>query len=362
MTIPMIGNTGFTEVSSSGTLNDKAGAKINLPVQIFKLTENISGNLTLNNNSNHKKIILDTNGKTILNSAGAPLTTNSSTTLELQGAGNIQSTLKTFTSSVSDTSNTGTTTISEADSSTIAITSTDTTTNSFVDKTTANGNSLSLTTSNSPISSNGNQLAAGFFLNSSELASVFQSGSGFASGILFTGTSARSTTTPPDQSGGTATLSFPLTIGATASISSVGGFGSILQQNGSSGVANQILIFKPASEASNDENDSGSHNSLGLRAHFRITVSGANRILTFTNNLAVSVVLSGDDPYDDVTVSAGATAVVTRTGSTDGSFSLTGTISGSDGSSQPFALAVVNSGTGSLNTDDYSGTFSASGL
>ena len=36
------------------------------------------------------------------------------------------------------------------------------------------------------------------------------------------------------------------------------------------------------------------------------------------------------------------------------------TISGSDGSSQPFALAVVNSGTGSLDTSGYSGTFSAS--
>ena len=34
------------------------------------------------------------------------------------------------------------------------------------------------------------------------------------------------------------------------------------------------------------------------------------------------------------------------------------TISGSDGSSQPFALADVNSGTGSLDTSAYSGTFS----
>ena len=75
----------------------------------------------MNNDSAHKKIILDTNGKTITNSTGSPLTTNSSTTLELKGSGNIQSTLKTFTSSVASTSNTGTTTISEADNSTVLV-------------------------------------------------------------------------------------------------------------------------------------------------------------------------------------------------------------------------------------------------
>jgi len=38
------------------------------------------------------------------------------------------------------------------------------------------------------------------------------------------------------------------------------------------------------------------------------------------------------------------------------------TISGTNGSSQPYALAVVNSGTGSINTDAYTGTLSASAL
>ena len=61
-------------------------------------------------------------------------------------------------------------------------------------------------------------------------------------------------------------------------------------------------------------------------------------------------------------VNAGATATSTTANSTDGSFNITMTISGSDGSSQPFALAVVNSGTGSLDTSGYSGTFSASAL
>jgi hypothetical protein len=122
MSIPFISNVALTEVDSSGTLNDKAGTtKSKLPIQIFKLTGNISGNLTLNNNSAHKKIILDTNGNTIINSAGSPLTTNSSTNLELKGSGNVQSTLKTFNSTETNTGNSGVTTISEADNSTVNV-------------------------------------------------------------------------------------------------------------------------------------------------------------------------------------------------------------------------------------------------
>ena len=44
MAIPLITNVGFTEVSSSGSLNTKAGDKTKLPVQFFKLSDNISGN------------------------------------------------------------------------------------------------------------------------------------------------------------------------------------------------------------------------------------------------------------------------------------------------------------------------------
>ena len=46
MAIPLISNVGFTEVSSAGTLNDKAGtAKSKLPIQFFRLTDNISAKL-----------------------------------------------------------------------------------------------------------------------------------------------------------------------------------------------------------------------------------------------------------------------------------------------------------------------------
>ena len=87
----------------------------------------------------------------------------------------------------------------------------------------------------------------------------------------------------------------------------------------------------------------------------------AGRRFTFTNNLAQSCVLTGNDPYDSVTVSAGSTAVSNRD-STDGSFSLTGTISGTDGSSQPFALKPVNDGSGSIVVSSHTGTRSASAL
>ena len=51
--IPFISNAAVTEVNSTGTLNDKAGeSKSKLPIQIFKLTDNISGNLTMTNNGN----------------------------------------------------------------------------------------------------------------------------------------------------------------------------------------------------------------------------------------------------------------------------------------------------------------------
>ena len=58
MSIPLISGVGFTEVtqslvdSNSGVLNDIAGtARSKLPIQFFKVTDNISGNLTLNNDS-----------------------------------------------------------------------------------------------------------------------------------------------------------------------------------------------------------------------------------------------------------------------------------------------------------------------
>ena len=56
MSIPLVSNLSYTEVTSAGNLNDKAGvAKSKLPVQFFKLTDDVSGNLSMTNDSAHKK-------------------------------------------------------------------------------------------------------------------------------------------------------------------------------------------------------------------------------------------------------------------------------------------------------------------
>jgi len=358
MAIPLISNVGFTEVNSTGTLNDKAGtAKSKLPIQYFKLTDNISGNLTLNNDSAHKKIILDTNGNTILNSSGSPLTTNSSTTLEIIGSGNVQSTLKTSTATESSTGNLGTTTFSTSDSSTVVVANvdTDTTVEKYID---ASGN---FAYNGSTIDSSGVTTVGGSTPNAS---TIFGSGSSTQYGInitdgttaaVFVGDTSTSTTTSPASAGYKlyiATIE-PNTVsqlrmdeysnysGSIGIYSTLVG-GSVGGHNRYSGTTNHQLNF------------SGTR-----RLWWRYERSGNDRTFTFTNNLNISCVLSGADPFDGVTVTSGATAVSTSTNSTDGSFNITMTISGNNGSGQPFALANVNSGTGSIDTSAYTGTLSA---
>ena len=355
MAIPLISNVGFTEVSSSGSLNTKAGDKTKLPIQFFRLSGAITGALTLDNNSAHKKIILDTNGNNITNSSGSPLTTNSSTTLELKGSGNVQSTLKTFTSSESSTSNTGTTTISEADNSTVVVTSvardadisltdgvsvstgfggvfstSDTVLLPNTEKITLPANPGSNTGSlQSDARTAGEQMlaVAGGDANMTNLKDSNFSIT-FGNGVTKTGSDA---TTPSSNSvrfsasgGGQVTFTIIGTVGVDA-------------------------FMRPIL-------NSGSVSSIRIPNN---TVAGGGRTIAFTNNLAISCVLTGADPFDSVTVAAGATNTQTRS-TTDGSFSLTGTISGSDGSSRPFALKDMNDGSGSVNEDAYTGTKSVS--
>ena len=363
MSIPLISGLGFTEVNSAGVLNDKAGTdKSKLPIQFFRLTDNISGNLTLNNDSAHKKIILDTNGNNILNPNGSPLTTNSSTTLELLGSGNIQSTLKTSTATESSTGHTGTTTFSNSDSSTIVVSNvgTDTTVEKYVDaggNYVYNGSSIDggVTTVGGSTPNAANIFSGSYSGASTQYSMNITDGT---TAFQFVGDTSTSTTTSPASAGYklyVATIE-PNTVsqlrmdeysnysGSLGIYNSLVG-GSVGGHNRYSGTTNHQLNF------------SGTR-----RLWFRYVRSGNDRRFVFTNNLSISCVLSGADPFDGVAVSAGATATSTSTNSTDGSFNITMTISGSDGSSQPFALAVVNSGTGSLDTSGYSGTFSASAL
>ena len=375
MAIPLISNVGFTEVSSSGSLNTKAGDKTKLPIQFFRLSGAISGALTLDNNSAHKKIILDTNGNNITNSSGSPLTTNSSTTLELKGSGNVQSTLKTFTSSGS-----GDTTISEADNSTVAV-QTDTyefdtaliddnrsagSGASFGDGTDSvrrptDSGSTSLLVSGTYFSTGYATLFGGKALtniNRSDFAMSFshaflEDGTPISGAIVgpsgpstFDGVSADQPDTNTTHSVGGETYRFMRWNSALVGVN-----------NGNSGTF-AIEMFIDVNTGKAVVAIIGGRGAFNQIKNVDVVGPTAGRRFIFTNNLAISCVLSGSNPFD-ATVSAGATNQVDRD-STDSSFSLTGTISGNDGSSRPFALKDINDGTGSVNEDAYTGTKSVS--
>ena len=380
MAIPLISNVGFTEVSSSGSLNTKAGDKTKLPIQFFRLSGAITGALTLDNNSAHKKIILDTNGNNITNSSGSPLTTNSSTTLELKGSGNVQSTLKTFTSSQSSTSNSGTTTISEADNSTVVVqTDTHTFDTALVDDNRSAGSGVTFGDGNTTIrrpqdSSNTTGLVnetyyttgyATLFggvgltnINRSDFAMSFthaflEDGTPISGAIVgpsgpstFDGVSASQPDTNTTHSHAGDTYRFMRWNSALIGVN-----------NGNTGTF-AIEMFIDSNTGKAVVRIVGGRGAFNQIKNVDVVGPTAGRRFIFTNNLAISCVLSGSDPFS-ATVSAGATNTVNRD-STDGSFSLTGTISGSDGSSRPFALKEINDGTGTVNEDAYTGTKSVS--
>ena len=363
MAIPLISNVGFTEVDSSGSLNTKAGDRTKLPIQFFRLSDNISGNLSLDNNSAHKKIILDTDGNNITNSSGSPLTTNSSTALELKGSGNVQSTLKTFTSSQSSTSNSGTTTISEADNSTVLV-----------------GTDHTFT---SNLTSFSGQAIGGVFTSLNNTTYK-----GYVGGDLMPNVNSANFRMEfndafvEDNPPGGGLIVGPGGASSQSNYTSNAGRNCSPVEPASNTVSNGIRTMSWSSAGFDPR--SGTNYNVGmtiLNGNFYMTISSSSgafdarfsllaggvipnaitntgRKFTFTNNLAISCALSGSDPFS-ATVSAGATNVVTRD-STDGSFSLTGTISGSDGSSRPFALKDMNDGSGSVDETAYTGTKSVS--
>ena len=388
MAIPLISNVGFTEVDSSGSLNTKAGDRTKLPIQFFRLSDNISGNLSLDNNSAHKKIILDTNGNNITNSSGSPITNNSSTTLELKGSGNVQSTLKTFTSSGSSN-----TTISEADNSTVTV-QTDTYEfdtllvndvrpdpgNSF-----GTGGGVSFGDGNTTVTKPNTGSATGMLVNETYyntstttnfggvgLTNVNRSdfGMSFTHAFVEDGTRISGRISGPSSPGGTGgtstfdggTSKRPSTNTTHSHAGSTYRFmkwndALVGVNNGNSG-SFDIEMFIDSATGKAVVAIIGGRGAFNQIKNVSVTGPTAGRRFIFTNNLAISCVLSGSDPFS-ATVSAGATSTANRD-STDGSFSLTGTISGSDGSSRPFALKDMNDGSGSVDETAYTGTKSVS--
>ena len=382
MSIPLVANLGFTEVDSAGTLNDKAGtAKSKLPIQFFKLTDNVSGNLTMTNDSAHKKIIIDTNGNTILNSSGSPITNNSSIDVELIGSGNVQSTLKTFTSSNSDAGNTDTTIIATADNSTLEVTTDDHTfVGTFIDDNRSAGSGTSFGDGNTTVTKPNTGSTAGMLVNEtyyttsattsfggvgltninrSDFAMSFthaflEDGTPISGAIVgpsgpstFDGVSADQPDTNTTHSHAGGTYRFMRWDSALVGVNNgnAGTFAIEMFIDSATGKAVVAII--------------GGRGAFNQIKNVDVLGVTAGRRFIFTNNLAISCVLSGADPYDGVTVGAGATATANRD-STDGSFSITGTISGSDGSSQPYSVKPVNDGTGGLVVSGHTGTRSAS--
>jgi len=358
MTIPLITNLGFTEVSSAGDLNDKAGVtKSKLPVQLFKLTQNISGNLTMNNNAAHKKIFLDTNGKTILNGSDSPITNNSSTAVELKGSGNVQSTLKTFTSAVSSTSNTGTTTISEADDSTVVVDSNFTFNTSLTSfggqQTSSNGVDNMFNTTY------GTYFGGRLLTNINDASFRMEFRDAFpedgSSGGLIVGPGGGGQANHTSTTGRNCPPVTPSSNTVSNGFRTMVWTGGVFDPRAGSFAIITILL---------DSSD---------RARVVLTSNGDTRFffpnggvipnavettgkrIIYTNNLSIPCVLSGSDPFNAVTVAAGASSTA-NISSTDGSFNITGTVSGNDGSSQPFSTKEVNNGTGSLVTTNHTGT------
>ena len=356
--IPFAAPLNFTEVNSSGNLNQKAAEKAssadNLAIQYFKLTENVSGNLSLDNNTTHKKIILDTNGFNLTNPNGSPLTTNSSIDLELRGSGNVQSTLLTSTATQESTSHTGTTIFDTSDSSQIVVSGvgTDLTVEKYIDR------SGTFAYDGNDIDGQGTITVGGSTPNASTIFGT-SSASSTAYGInttdgsqaaRFIGDTAQGASSPIGNGYelyiatiGPNTVS-QLRMDEYANIGIGGYSGAVGGHNRYSGTSNHQLNFSGA-----------------RRLWWRYVRSGNDRSFVFTNNLSISCVLSGDVLNGD-TVTAGGTGTANKSNTTDGSFNVTMTISGTNDSSQPFALAVVNSGTGGINTDAYTGTLSASAL
>ena len=379
MSIPFIGNVGFTEISSAGSLTTAAGNKIGLPIQLFKLTDNITGQLTLTENSNHKKVIIDTNGNNITNSSGSPLNVDcpSGVPVELKGSGNVQSTLKTFTSAVADTTNTGTTTISTAGDSTLAVTTNHTFTEQLLDTDRNAGNGVTFgdgtTSVTSPVTGSSTSLLVNetYFttaftttfggvgldnVNRSDFAMSFthaflEDGTPISGAIVgpggpstFDGVSADAVDTNTTHSHAGGTYRFMRWNSALVGVNSgnSGTFAIEMFVDSSTGKAVVAII--------------GGRGAFNQIKNVDVFTTSTGRKFTFTNNTSHTITLSGSDPYTSTSVSASSTGVVNRD-STDGSFSITGTFPDTNDGGDPLSSVGLNeTSSTTVNVDNHTGT------
>ena len=380
MSVPLISNVGFTEISTAGSLTTEAGSKIALPIQLFKLTDNISGQLTLTENSNHKKVIIDTNGNNIINDAGSPLNVDcpSGVPVELKGSGNVQSTIKTFTSAVTDTSNTGTTTIAEAGNSTLAVTTDHTFTEQTVDinKNAGNGNTFGdgFTTVTSPKDGSVSRMVnESYYLSSmatnfggNDLDNIDRSdfGMSFTHAFLEDGTPISGRISGPSTPGGTGgTSTFDGSTSKRPSENAVySGYRYMKWNNALVGVNNgnsgnfDIEIFINSANGLAVVAIIGGRGAFNQIKNVDVFTTSTGRKFTFTNNTSHTITLSGSNPYTSTSVSASGTGVVNRD-STDGSFDITGTFPDTNDAGAPLSsLGLNETSSTTVNVDNHTGT------
>ena len=386
MGAPLISNLGFTEVSSSGSLNDKAGAKINLPIQLFKLTGNVTGQLSLSSTANHKKVILDTNGFNIENtSAPLNLATPGSVKVELKGNGTIKATERTFTISQGTSSHTGTTTSNKDDGSTIVTGTSHTFTEQVINDIRPDpGNSYgsgggaswgdgSGTNHAYPPSNGSNRTSHrthGTYYNTStatafggpSLTNVIRSDFSMTFTHAFVEDGNR-TDGPITGVGG----SFPPTTNTTHSYSGATyrfcrWFSAFQRVNNGNAGQTGVAIYIDANNGNavvELENGRGAFCQIRDVKCFN-TATGRN--FTFTNNSDQTVTIGGsNNPLSGSTCAAGATLTGTRN-STDGTLNVTGTLPETDGSGNPLSLSDLNSGSALLDSSQHTGITSVKGF
>ena len=378
MSIPLISNVGFTEINSAGSLTTAAGAKIALPVQLFKLTDNITGQLTLTENANHKKVIIDTNGNNITNETGSPLNVDcpSGVPVELKGSGNVRSNLKTFTSAVTDTTNTATTTIATAGNSTLAVSTSHTFTEQTVDinKNAGSGNTFGdgFTTVTSPKDGSVSRMVnEAYYLSSmatnfggNDLDNIDRSdfGMSFTHAFLEDGTPISGRISGPSTPGGTGgTSTFDGGTSKRPSENAVyNGYRYMKWNNALVGVNNgnsgnfDIEIFISSGLAV--VAIIGGRGAFNQIKNVDVFTTSTGRQFTFTNNTSHTITLSGGNPYTNTVVTASGTGVVTRD-SQDGSFDITGTFPDTNDSGAPLSsLGLNETSSTTVNVDNHTGS------
>ena len=381
MSIPFIGNVGFTEISSAGSLTTAAGNKIGLPIQLFKLTDNITGQLTLTENANHKKVIIDTNGNDITNDTGSPLNVDcpSGVPVELKGSGNVRSNLKTFTSAVTDTTNTGTTTIAAAGNSTLAVTTNHTFTEQLLDTNRSAAGGPSFTdfnttvrrpqdSSNSARRANPSYYSTSFAttfggvgldnINRSDFGMSFthafpEDGTTTSGAIVgpggpstFDGVSADAVDVNTTHTVGSDTYRYmqwnSALVGVNNGNTGTMGIAMYIDVNNGKAVIEIIL-------------GSGGRGAFNQIKNVDIFTTSTGRKLTFTNNTSHTITLSGGNPYTSTAVAASGTGVVNRD-SQDGSFDITGTFPDTNSGGDPLSSVGLNeTSSTTVNVDNHTG-------